>query len=649
MKKFSRADAHDMIDLTFKELFPAYGLSRRDAQIELSHTMLDAMLGCNIALCDAGTGIGKTYAYLVAGIAYQKFRRHNGYSARPIIISTSSISLQEAIIHDYLPFLSKVYMEHGIMGQRIHAVLRKGKRHYVCDERLERRLRTIGKNKSEAYLTALRNLRTIDLDSSHRLSKYEQEHICVPDRCSCDRDYCRYRDFMSQCNAGTYYFQICNHNLLFADLIHRECGKPTILPARGALVVDESHKIPAVAREMFGITLRAEDFYALIKSVKDGKSNVLVPQLKYALEPLLTELRIPPKEVHFGEYVRELSYPYYVLRDIQTKHSDKLSAQSRRKLENIMETMRYFMTFRWNEDMLFYAADDENGGAMLCATVCNLGQKLNETLWRTFNGVILTSGTLAVQEDFRRFRENTGILNSGRVVESVSLSPFDYDRNCLLYSPADPVRLREGQEPDYYDATARQIRDLICNTCGHALVLFTSYAAMSAVGQRLKAMTQAFPVYMLNKNSAHTLTRFKEDPGAVLLATGSAWEGMDFPGDCVSLLVIPRLPFPMPDAIREKQREGYPDLGSFIRSVIIPDMQIKLRQGFGRAIRQEDDTCVVAILDERAVPGARYYEAMRDALPMMPETDSLDDVRAFIEDRKSEEYFREALGEMPED
>ena len=111
MKEFTRADAHDMVDLTFRELLPAQGMAVREAQISLSHTILDAMLGNHIALCDAGTGIGKTYAYLVAGIAYQKYRKHNDFTDRPVIISTSSISLQEAIIHDYLPLLSKVYIE----------------------------------------------------------------------------------------------------------------------------------------------------------------------------------------------------------------------------------------------------------------------------------------------------------------------------------------------------------------------------------------------------------------------------------------------------------------------------------------------------------------------------------------------------------
>ena len=133
--------------------------------------------------------------------------------------------------------------------------------------------------------------------------------------------------------------------------------------------------------------------------------------------------------------------------------------------------------------------------------------------------------------------------------------------------------------------------------------------------------------------------RFREEAG--LLATGAAWEGFDFPGDCVSLLVIPRLPFARPDALKEKEREDFPNLHAFIRAIVVPEMQIKLKQGFGRAIRTETDTCVVAILDERAAPGQRYFKDVKTALPDMRVTDSLQEVEAFIRSVKGTDYFRE--------
>ena len=127
---------------------------------------------------------------------------------------------------------------------------------------------------------------------------------------------------------------------------------------------------------------------------------------------------------------------------------------------------------------------------------------------------------------------------------------------------------------------------------------------------------------------------------AVLLAGGPCWEGVDFPGDGVSLLVIVRLPFPVPDPVREARREQYPDLHTYIQAEIVPEMQQKLRQGFGRAIRTETDSCAVAILDPRAAPGGRYHRAVLDALPAgIPITTNIEDIQTFLRARKSPDFF----------
>ena len=126
-----RKDPHQDIDHVFRDLLPAHGMVERPAQVELSHQMLDTMLNGSIALCDAGTGIGKTYAYLVAGVVFRRYRSRAGLPNQPLLISTSSIALQGAIIHDYLPFLSKVMMADGMLDSPLRAVLRKGKSHYV--------------------------------------------------------------------------------------------------------------------------------------------------------------------------------------------------------------------------------------------------------------------------------------------------------------------------------------------------------------------------------------------------------------------------------------------------------------------------------------------------------------------------------------
>ena len=134
----NRQNAHNEIDRIFKVLFPTRNMAERPAQVALCHKMLNAMLEGGIALCDAGTGIGKTYAYLVAGTVFSRFRAASGLEALPILISTSSIALQTAARDEYLPLLSNVLTEDGMIVQPLQAVIRKGKSHYVCDDRLER-------------------------------------------------------------------------------------------------------------------------------------------------------------------------------------------------------------------------------------------------------------------------------------------------------------------------------------------------------------------------------------------------------------------------------------------------------------------------------------------------------------------------------
>ena len=529
-----------MIDHIFQEILPNYGMTERPAQIKLSHEMLEAMLGGKIALCDAGTGIGKTYAYLVAGAVADRCRGTKPF--QPILISTSSIALQSAVQEEYLPKLSHALLLAGLIDAPLQAVVRKGKSHYVCDKLLEKRLHQVsGAKKNAKALAALEALReSMDMDRVAHLSHYNKERVCVPQVCHCDREDCRYQRFLHGCETEQFLFQICNHNLFLADAIHREQGK--LLPSPG-----------------------------------------------------------------------------------------------RKRMDTLASAVALFS--RNDSEMLFYLAEDESGGTMLCATPADLTAKLRQTLWRTECSFVLTSGTLAVGNDFQRYRTQVGLREERRVQESVARSPFDYHEHCLRYLPLFPPKQRAGQEEEYFDELTAEIMDLLKASYGHALVLFTSYAAMSAVKDRLQKEILRVPLFTLGRNAVHILEEFRATPGSVLLATGAAWEGIDFPGDGVSLLIIPRLPFAYPDALKEKEQEHYPSLPAFLEAVAVPEMQIKLRQGFGRAIRTEQDTCVIAILDDRAGQGRRYAQATKQALPEMRTTSSLRMVTKFLRTWKAESYF----------
>ena len=635
----NRLNAHNEIDHIFKDLLPTRNMAERPAQVALCHQMLNAMLEGGIALCDAGTGIGKTYAYLAAGTVYHRFRAASGFPVRPILISTSSIALQTAARDEYLPLLSSLLAEDGMITQPLQAVIRKGKSHYVCDDRLERRLGQLDLRKKNwragNALLALRN--ELDMDEIAHLSHYDRERVCVPQICNCSQETCRYRFFLEKCDSGRYLFQICNHNLLLADAIHRGSGRKPILPDACALIVDEAHKLPETARQMFGVTLAAEDIRALTHSLRGERFLLAAEVLNDSAKGLLRKLDRPPEDRPFVHYKTSLAAPERSLTVIARQLHGLLTPATRRRLNSVSSTVSLF--HQGHPDMVFYTEEDAHGGTMLCATISDLTAQLRQTLWRQERPAILTSATLAVGEDFRRFKEETGLLTDSRVTESVAPSPFDYQQNCLLYLPQVPPRQKSAA---YYDELAKEIAALLDAAQGHALALFTSYAAMSAVKERLPGHGLRYPLFTMGRSAIHTTEQFKASPGSMLLAAGAAWEGFDFPGDCVSLLIIPRLPFAVPDALKEKERENHPTLRLFLRAVVVPEMQIKLKQGFGRAIRTETDTCVVAILDERAAKGKRYSKDVLAALPEMPVTGSLKDVAKFIQSVKGPDYFREA-------
>ena len=629
-------DLRDSIDHTFRDLMPEHGMAEREEQIALSHRMLDSMIDRGISLCDAGTGIGKTFAYLVAGIVYQRYLKSERMPFRPIIISTSSIALQNAILKDYIPFLSKLMLQDGMIDRPVRGVVRKGKQHYVCDRLLERRLRIVKmERKNKAAANALASLlKNPDMDLAKNLSAYDREHVCVPKTCNRCRRACRYLDFLKQCETRQDAFQICNHNLLLADAIRRNVRGKAILPDGCAVIIDEAHKLTEAARQMLGKTLTVEDILELERAIQYAGYLLAADSLRCMTRNLVAALNDPPEDRPFSEYKQLLVAPAQTLEVIQRQLKEELPRPVFGMLNGVNETVRALNDESRNA--IRYAVEDEKGGTMLCATATNMNARLSTLLWNRRTPFLLTSATLAVGDDFSRFRKETGLAHSLRVRESVSPSPFAYEKNCLLYLPEQPAHIQERR---YYDELTDQIMDLLHASHGHALVLFTSYAAMAAVTEQLSKRHCEWPVFAMSRNSAHIVERFKKTPGAVLLATGAAWEGIDFPGDCVSMLIIPRLPFPQPDTLKERERENYESLRGFIRGVVLPEMQIKLRQGFGRAIRTETDTCVVAILDERATSGGRYREDVLRALPDMPITMELEDVSGFIQTVKSAKYF----------
>lgn len=644
--------AHQEVDTIFLTLLPKEGLSVRKGQVELCHEMLDTLLEGKIALCDAGVGIGKTYAYLVACILMRRYSAAmNGRffcDNRPVVISTSSIALQEAIQLEYLPFLSSVFLKSGLIESPLKAVVRKGKEHFVCDIRLEKRLEAIReKEKNAVQKNALLSLRRVyDMDTVPHLSNFDRRLVCVPKFCPTEcpgRDGCRYQTYLKQARDPDIYFQICNHNYLLADASHRSQRYRTLLPDYRALVVDEAHKLPEAARQMYGKSLCFEDIQEICYFLEREHFAKTAKKLKGVFQNLFHVIReshrtsegISTAFQMTEECSMVLEEGQAALRETSDKLKGAAPGWIKNRLEEAGEVLELFKApGRWN---ILHLEPGKGKLPGLCATSRKIPDLLSGMLWNGGFPAILTSGTLKAGSGFGRTKQETGLEKNRRVRECVAKSPFAYERNCLLYLPRSLKRTRHGS-PEEAAMLAKHIQKLICSTYGHTLVLFTSYSLMGNVYQILRNHLP-FPMVEVWRNAQEEILRFKMLDNAVLFAAGSCWEGVDFPGDMVSSLIIVRLPFAVPDPLSEAEREKYGSLEEYIRASVVPDMQKRLRQGFGRAIRTESDTCVVSILDHRAVAGGRYHDDVLCALPSCQMAESIEDVEAFIRRQKKEEYY----------
>ena len=631
------AESHRMVEQIFREILPRRGMAVREEQIALCHEVLDTLYNKEIFLCEAGVGIGKTLAYLVACILWQMHRPNQ--LKMPVVISTSSVALQDAILNEYLPDLSAVLLAEGIITKPITAVVRKGKERFVCDALLaERQAKAISKgSRQKGSLRMAENV--LDLDHIPGLSRYDRCRICVPQSCPHDcflRLDCRYQQYLRDSMKPD--IQICNHNYLLANASHRLEERPLLLRQYQALVVDEAHKLPDAARQMYTETLSAQDMDDLCSLLQQAHFKGLSKRLRTVF--LTLSISCAPS---FAMPKRKISIPFSLTPFRQAAIADSINL-----LQYIgsQPDMPYYLQYRLAEaesllrlflldvpTRILYLEFSADGQLTFCAASNRVPQLLRSALWNTREPTILTSGTLTAAGDFDHTEQLLGLAAYAPLRHFRAESPFNYRKKCLLYIPAR--RAAAVPENQYL---ADQIVRLTVACHGHALVLFTSYRQMrnvyDALGGRL-----TFPVFQAGRGQNRSIQQFKQSGNGVLFAAGSCWEGIDFPGDMVSLLIIAKLPFPIPDPVSNYERQQYPNLRDYINAEVIPEMQKKLRQGFGRAIRTEQDSCVVAILDERVGIGGRYHDAVLAALPTCPITEKIEDVQQFIREQKRPDYF----------
>ena len=652
--------AHQQAEYIFRTVLPACGMTVREGQIKLCHAMLDALYNKEVALCDAGVGLGKTYAYLVACLLWQSQRPRALW--QPVVISTASVALQEAILQEYIPFLSSLLLQYGYLSKPIQAVLRKGKERFVCDLRLLERQRQMAQ-RGERFARRAAILRQaqdcLDLDKLPGLSGFDRRQICVPEHCPrlCPaRGRCRYQRYLRESNDLAVSIQVCNHNYLLADALHRQNGWKPLLRDYQAVVIDEAHRLPEAAEQMLTNQLSIKGLWQLIHRLEEQHLTRGAQRLRAETEALAAACQ--PQEPRRSRAERQV--PYQSTRERQTaltvlqscidellrRYPARIPTSLYHQLQATGKTAALFA--QPQEDWITYIeygtiSDEQTDTEFtLCAVPRDQPGHLHNLLWQREKPTILTSGTLAAGHDFTHIRRQLG-LHGGSAVQTVQVaSPFDYAKNCLLLFPSRPATHKvdkpSGEEASH-ERLARQIEQLVRTAHGHTLVLFTSYDQMGHVYEQLEGKLPV-PLFKAPRGGQWFVEQFKRCDNAVLLAGGPCWEGVDFPGDMVSLLVIVRLPFPVPNPVREARREQYPDLHSYIQAEIVPEMQQKLRQGFGRAIRTETDSCAAAILDPRAAPGGRYHQAVLDALPSgIPITTKTEDIQTFLRARKSPDFF----------
>ena len=650
--------ANNLLRHIFSYILPTEGFSFRKNQLDLAVEMLNGLQTKNVALMEAEVGTGKTHAYIIAVIIYNLFND----ITKTTLISTSTIALQKAITEEYIPQISDILMKYRIIQKLLDFAVRKGKSHYICDLKLKTYLSSIKKNnspKDESLIEALKTLsdaseQKIDLDL-YPLTRYVKDRICVTNKCSelCTKyDSCRFIHFTKECMYSGYYFQIANHNYVFADLMSY---KP-LLPQYKVIVFDEAHKLYDVAKQMYGCYLAESEFAELIKYITESKADSL-KELNNSIENNYPKLfgRILGEDkdtVNVNEH-REANIDSYAidhmksLADVLENIADSVffCAEIRlfvrkRRIRSICESIRNKLQVFLESDNLICWCEGNNNGWSLCSIPKDLSKRIYTNLWDRDVKSILTSGTLSANDSFSLMKNRLGIDNVSvdRIAETSKKSPFNYKENALIYIPEYipfPNVKREG----YINAVISEIDRLIKATYGHSLILFTSYRLMEIVFNAMSKNNYDYPLFIMGRGRIDALKDFKISGNGVLFASDAAGEGVDIVGDTLSNLIIVKLPFAVPDPISKYEQSVMGGLDTYLKDINTPNMLIKLKQYVGRLIRSEKDTGVVAILDSRVNSAGKYRNVVLEALFDAEVTNNITNVERFIMEKKKRDYF----------
>jgi ATP-dependent DNA helicase DinG len=608
------------------------GFKARPAQQQMAARIYAALRAREHLLVEAGTGTGKTYAYLVPALL----------SGLRVLISTGTRTLQDQLYHRDLPLLA------GALGRPARVTLLKGRGNYLC------RARFADVGRQEELLTAsadplLARLRDWSLAThSGDLSEVPEladAHPLRPQLTS-TRENCtglRCGEF-SRCHvlearraAMQADIVVINHHLLLADLALKEDGFGDLLPSVDAVILDEAHQLPDLASEFFGVSVSSRQVELLMSDLRHelnatGLSARAAATLTAACEQALIGARaLLPRA--------ERSYSWQELRDevreafiaVQPKLLELASQLEQDALPP--EVQQCAARARAIAVSLGQIVEDGTAGSLAGARTLTthargfslqllpyeIAERFRTLLKQAGNAWIFTSATLAVGADFSHFASRLGLSDAATLRFD---SPFDYATQALLYLPKE---MPDPADEGFGDAVIATALALIEQAQGGAFLLFTSHRALRAAAGKLQAQIPgALP--LLVQGSApreHLLRQFRASGRAVLLGTASFWEGVDVQGPALRLVIIDRLPFASPeDPVVRARIEYLNNQGeSAFRDYQLPEAVLALKQGVGRLIRSESDHGVVVVCDPRLTRRA-YGRTFLDSLPPMAVTGS---------------------------